>query len=263
MSVAMWIGVGLFVVIYAIISSELVNKTIIVLVGASLFIVLHLIGTAEAFSSIDWNVIFLLISMMIIVGITRKTGIFQYIAIKTAKLAKGDPMTILILMSFITAFISAFLDNVTTVMIITPVTILIAVELGISPIPFIITEAIASNVGGTATLIGDPPNIMIGSAAGLDFVSFLVNLTPVILVIMAILSGVYYLMFSKKLHVSNERKARVMDFDEQIDHGQAPPHQVRSCAGPRHTRLPLPRAHRCRSLGDCPVRGLRPHDAHG
>ncbi len=214
MSVAMWIGVGLFVVIYAIISSELVNKTIIVLVGASLFIVLHLIGTAEAFSSIDWNVIFLLISMMIIVGITRKTGIFQYIAIKTAKLAKGDPMTILILMSFITAFISAFLDNVTTVMIITPVTILIAVELGISPIPFIITEAIASNVGGTATLIGDPPNIMIGSAAGLDFVSFLVNLTPVILVIMAVLSGVYYLMFSKKLHVSNERKARVMDFDE-------------------------------------------------
>ncbi len=207
-------GVGLFVVIYAIISTELVNKTIIVLIGASLYIILHLIGTAEAFSSIDWNVIFLLISMMIIVGITRKTGIFQFIAIKTAKLAKGDPMAILILMSFITAFISAFLDNVTTVMIITPVTILIAVELGISPIPFIITEAIASNVGGTATLIGAPPNIMIGSAANLDFISFIVNLTPVILVIMVVLSGVYYLMFSKKLHVSNERKARVMEFDE-------------------------------------------------
>jgi len=214
MSIAMWIGIGLFFLIYVIISTELVNKTIIALVGGTLFIFLRIISTEKAFQVIDWNVIFLLISMMIIVGITKRTGIFQYVAIKAAKLAKGNPMAIMILMSFITAFFSAFLDNVTTVMIITPVTILIAVELGISPVPFIIVEAIASNIGGTATLIGDPPNIMIGSAANLDFNSFLVNLTPVVLILMVVLSGVYYLLFAKSMHVSNERKAKIMEFDE-------------------------------------------------
>jgi Na+/H+ antiporter NhaD/arsenite permease-like protein len=173
-----------------------------------------MIDTEKAYQVIDWNVIFLLISMMIIVGITKKTGIFQYVAIKTAKLAKGDPMTIMILMGLITAVFSALLDNVTTVLILTPVTILIAVVLGISPIPFIITEAISSNIGGTATLIGDPPNIMIGSAANLDFVSFLVNLAPVVLILLAVTSVIYYLIFSKKMHVSNERKAKIMEFDE-------------------------------------------------
>lgn len=210
----MWLGIGLFIIIYVIISTELVHKTIISLVGGSLFILSHIISTETAYRVIDWNVIFLLISMMIIVGITKKTGVFQYVAIKTAKLAKGDPMVIMILMSFVTAFFSAFLDNVTTVLIITPVTILIAVELGIDPIPFIITEAIASNIGGTATLIGDPPNIMIGSAAHLDFISFVKNLTPVVIIIMIVLAGMYFLMFGKKMHVSNERKAKIMDFDE-------------------------------------------------
>jgi Na+/H+ antiporter NhaD/arsenite permease-like protein len=210
----MWVGLGLFAAIYVIISAELVNKTIISLLGAALFIVFQIIGTNKAFSVIDWNVIFLLISMMIIVGITKKTGVFQYVAIKAAKLAKGEPIVILVLLSLITALFSAFLDNVTTVLIITPVTILIAVELGISPIPFIINVAIASNVGGTATLIGDPPNIMIGSAAKLDFMDFLTNLMPIILLLMVVLSGISYILFSKKLHVSNERKARIMEFDE-------------------------------------------------
>ncbi|HUW69124.1 MAG TPA: ArsB/NhaD family transporter [bacterium] len=214
MSTAMWIGLGLFVTIYVFISAELVNKTIISLLGASLFIVFQIIGTNKAFSVIDWNVIFLLISMMIIVGITKKTGVFQYVAIKAAKFAKGEPLAILVLMSLITALFSALLDNVTTVLIIAPVTILIAVELGISPIPFIVSIAIASNIGGTATLIGDPPNIMIGSAAKLDFMSFIVNLSPIILVLLVVLSGISYLLFAKKLHVSNERKARIMEFDE-------------------------------------------------
>lgn len=214
MSTAMWIGLGLFITIYVFISAELVNKTIISLLGASLFIVFQIIDTNKAFSVIDWNVIFLLISMMIIVGITKKTGVFQYVAIKAAKFAKGEPMAILVLLSLITALISAFLDNVTTVLIITPVTMLMAVELGISPVPFIVSVAIASNIGGTATLIGDPPNIMIGSAAKLDFMSFIVNLAPIILILMVVFSGISYLLFAKKLHVTNERKARIMEFDE-------------------------------------------------
>ena len=214
MSLAMWIGIGLFVLVYIIISTDLINKTVVALLGASLFIFAGLIKPENVYGFIDWNVVFLLVSMMVIVNITRKTGIFQYIAIKTAKLAKGEPIAILILMAMITCTISAFLDNVTTVLIIMPVLILIAVELGTSPIPFIITGAIASNVGGTATLIGDPPNIMIGSAANLDFISFVVNLGPLVLILMAVLALVYYLMYRKELVVSNERKAKIMDFDE-------------------------------------------------
>ncbi len=214
MSFAMWVGVGLFVLVYVFISTEVVNKTIVALLGASFFIVMHIIDAEEAYRIIDWNVIFLLLSMMIIVGITKKTGIFQYVAIKAAKAARGEPMVILILLSAITAVFSALLDNVTTILIITPVTILIAVELGVDPIPFIITEAISSNIGGTATLIGDPPNIMIGSAANFDFMSFVANLTPIVLILLVVLAGIYFLMFNKKLHVSNERKAKIMDFDE-------------------------------------------------
>jgi len=193
---------------------DVFNKTIIVLIGASIFIALGFINQEKAFLSIDWNVIFLLISMMIIVGITKNTGLFQFIAIKAAKFAKGEPVLILILLSLITALFSAFLDNVTTVLILTPVCILIAVELGISPIPFVISIAIASNIGGTATLIGDPPNIMIGSAAGLNFNDFLINLTPVILIILVVFCFVFYFMFKKKLVVTIERKARIMNFDE-------------------------------------------------
>jgi Na+/H+ antiporter NhaD/arsenite permease-like protein len=210
----MWIGIGLFVLVYIIISTDLINKTVVALLGASLFIFAGLIKPENVYGFIDWNVVFLLVSMMVIVNITRKTGVFQYIAIKTAKLAKGEPIAILILMAMITCTISAFLDNVTTVLIIMPVLILIAVELGTSPIPFIITGAIASNIGGTATLIGDPPNIMIGSAANLDFISFVVNLAPLVLILMAVLALIYYLMYRKELVVSNERKAKIMDFDE-------------------------------------------------
>jgi Na+/H+ antiporter NhaD/arsenite permease-like protein len=178
------------------------------------FIVLHVIGQEEAFRSIDWNVIFLLISMMIIVGITKSTGLFQYVAIKTAKAAKGHPMKILLGLSAVTALFSAVLDNITTILIIAPVTLLIAVELGVSPVPFIISEAMASNIGGTATLIGDPPNIMIGSAAHLDFLSFLYNLAPAIIVVFIVFSGIIYLLFRKEMEVSNERRARIMEFDE-------------------------------------------------
>jgi Na+/H+ antiporter NhaD/arsenite permease-like protein len=209
----MGISAGLFVVIYILLSMEKINKSVLVLFGASLFVFIHVIDAVKAFEMIDWNVIFLLIGMMIIVGITKRTGLFQYVAITAAKAVKGDPIKILILLSLITAVFSALLDNVTTVLILTPVTILIAVELGLSPVPFIIAEAIASNIGGTATLIGDPPNIMIGSKANLDFMAFLTNLGPVILIIITVSSLMFILLFRKQLHVSNERKARIMEFD--------------------------------------------------
>ena len=208
------IALVIFVITYIIMSTEILNKTVIVLFGAAIFIILGIINQHKAFEEIDWNVIFLLIGMMIIVGITKRTGVFQFVAIKAAKFAKGDPIKILILLSLITALFSAFLDNVTTVLILTPVSILIAVELGVSPLPFVISEAIASNIGGAATLIGDPPNIMIGSAAKISFASFLTNLGPVILINLIVLFFILFLIFRKKLSVTYERRARIMEFDE-------------------------------------------------
>ncbi len=208
------VALAIFVGAYVFIATEMVNKTVVALLGGAVFVMIGAIGQEEAFRVIDWNVIFLLVSMMVIVNITRTTGLFQYVAIKTAKAARGNPVKILILLSVVTGLFSAFLDNVTTILILTPVTILIAVELGISPVPFIMSEAVVSNMGGTMTLIGDPPNIMIGSAAGLDFLSFIVNLAPVIIVIVLLFCVVSFYRFRKKLVVSNERKARIMEFDE-------------------------------------------------
>ncbi len=214
MDIKVVFAVVTFIVIFAIITTEKINKTLISLLGASLFILTAVIPQKKAFGEVDWNVIFLLIGMMIIVGITRQTGLFQFIAIKMAKIARGEPFKILLFLSLTTALFSAFLDNVTTVLILTPITILIAVELGISPTPFIISEVLASNIGGTATLIGDPPNIMIGSAAHLSFIDFLVNLGPLILIIIVIYSFIAYLLWGKKMQVPNEKKARIMEFDE-------------------------------------------------
>lgn len=208
------IPVIIFGAVYLAITTEIVNKTAAALLGAMLMVILGIMNQETAYRDVDWNVIFLLVGMMIIVSITKKTGFFQFVAIKVAKAARGDPMAILVLLSLVTALFSAFLDNVTTVLIIVPITFLIAVELGISPKPFVISLALASNIGGTATLIGDPPNIMIGSAAGLGFMDFIVNLMPVILVLLILYSGLVFLFFKKDLMVSNERKARIMNFDE-------------------------------------------------
>lgn len=208
------IPVVIFIAVYGAITTELLNKTAAALLGAMLMVIFGVLDQESAFKYIDWNVIFLLIGMMILMGLTKQTGVFQYMAIKIAKFSRGEPIVILILLSLVTALVSAVLDNVTTVLLIVPIAILIAVELGISPVPFVVALAIASNVGGTATLIGDPPNIMIGSAANLSFMDFLANLTPVILIILVINSFMILLLFKKKLQVSNERKARIMNFDE-------------------------------------------------
>jgi Na+/H+ antiporter NhaD/arsenite permease-like protein len=202
-----------FAVTYLMIITEWINKMTIALLGAFVLIFAGIMTQDVAMSYIDWNVIFLLIGMMIIMGVIKETGVFQYIAIKTAKIARGNPIRIMLLMFLVTALISAFLDNVTTVMIIVPVNILIARELGISPVPLVISQAVASNIGGTATLIGDPPNILIGSATGLTFLDFTIHLSPVIIVITAISMLMIYLLFRNKLVVSNENKARLMEFD--------------------------------------------------
>jgi Na+/H+ antiporter NhaD/arsenite permease-like protein len=216
MSLRMILALSLFVVSFILISTEKINKTLVAIIAAMLFISMGLIDQQEAFYHVDWNVIFLLIGMMIIVGITKNTGLFQYIAIWTAKAVKGDPVKILIALAMITAVLSAMLDNVTTILIITPVSILIAVELGISPAPFVISNAIASNIGGTATLIGDPPNIMIGSAVGLSFMDFLVTLGPVVLLTLLVLSLLIFLFFRKQLQVSKQRRGRIMEFNEAL-----------------------------------------------
>ncbi|MFW2365438.1 MAG: ArsB/NhaD family transporter [Desulforhopalus sp.] len=213
-----WIATSIFLVSYAVIISEKIHKTKVALFGAAFTLISKVLLQHEAFHEIDlgvdWNVIFLLISMMIIINIMTKTGVFQYVAIKCAKIAKGEPFKIMMIFAVITAIGSAFLDNVTTVLLLGPVTLLIADQLEINPIPYLITEALASNIGGTATLIGDPPNIMIASKAGLNFMDFIVHLTPAIIIIFIIWMAVWKMLFGKRLYVREELKIRIMSLNE-------------------------------------------------
>ena len=219
MNATFWVATAIFIVAYGLIILDKIHKTIIALVGASLVIALGIISQNEAFSSldlgIDWNVIFLLVSMMIIINIMKPTGVFEYVAIKSAKVAKGNPLVIMCIFSVFTAVTSAFLDNVTTVLLIAPVTIAICHKLDLDVIPFLITEAIASNIGGTATLIGDPPNIMIGSKAELGFMPFVYNLTPVIIICLIVYVITIVIVFKKSLQVKEELRAQVMAMDEK------------------------------------------------
>ena len=164
---------------------------------------------------VNFDVIFTLAGMMVLVNVLSGTGIFQYIAIWCAKKAKGSPIRTMILLVFATAVLSAFLDNVTTVLLVAPVTLLVASELSVSAIPFLMAETMASNIGGTATLIGDPPNLIIGSVAGLDFAAFLVNLAPFILVILVVYCIILKLYYGKRMHVTLEQRARIMELDEK------------------------------------------------
>lgn len=203
---------------YALIISEKVHRTITAIFGAALLVTLgtlmNFYHQEEAIAAVDFNTIGLLIGMMIIVGITKETGVFQYVAIKTAKFAKGDPWYIMILFSLITAVFSAFLDNVTTVMLMVPMTLVICDNLSINPIPFLLTEIFMSNVGGAATLIGDPPNILIGSAAGLSFTQFLINLGPPILISIVVLIGVIKILYKKRIQTDKENMEKIMSLNE-------------------------------------------------
>jgi Na+/H+ antiporter NhaD/arsenite permease-like protein len=207
-------AVALFALVLLLIALELVNRTVIALLGAGILLAFGVVGQEEAGSEfVDWNTIGLLAGMMIIVVILEKTGVFEYLAIKSAQWGKARPGRILILLALVTAFLSAFLDNVTTVILMVPVTFLIADALDSSPMPFLLTQVMASNIGGAATLIGDPPNILIGSAAGLSFAEFVVNLTPVVLLTLPAVLGVLYLMFRKELHYNKDAEEVILSMD--------------------------------------------------
>jgi Na+/H+ antiporter NhaD/arsenite permease-like protein len=212
----MMISIIVFIVVYALLITERMNKAVAVVLGACLYLLFHFIPFDNAVEHIDMNVIFLLIGMMMIVKITEQSGVFEYIAIKSAKMVKADPIAFLAVLFVITAFFSAMLDNVTTVLLISPIALLLATQMEVGALPFVITVILSSNIGGTATLIGDPPNIMIGSAAGLSFMDFLVNLAPAILVISVITMGILILLFKKQLVVSDLNRKRIMAMDEKM-----------------------------------------------
>lgn len=193
---------AIFVGIYALIVTEKIHRTLAALLGASLVILLRLIDQEEAFAAVDFNVIFLLAGMMIIANVMAKTGVFQWIAVEAVRRTQGRPYQLLVVTSVITAVVSAFLDNVTTVVLLTPITFFVAQRLGTSPVPFLISQVLASNIGGTATLIGDPPNLIIGSQMGKDFNDFLVNLAPV-----ATVALVVYLIMARWLFRDELRAA--------------------------------------------------------
>lgn len=210
----MVLALAIFVVTYVLIITEWVNKMLAAMIGGFTIILVGILTQQEALLAVDWNVIFFLIGMMMVISVLKKTGVFMYLAIKTAKVARGKPLWIMILMFLVTAFLSAFLGSVTTVMILVPVVMLICDELKISPVSFIITMVIASNMGGAATMVGDPPNILIGSATSYTFLDFLFNLTPPILIASGTSVVLMYLIYHKKLTVTNENRARLLSYKE-------------------------------------------------
>src|ERR671919_2928416 len=178
-------GLAIFVFTYAAIATERLHKTLAAMAGGVAMVLLGIVSQEQAFEEIDFNVIFLLAGMMILAGIIRKTGVFGWVAVRAARLAGGDPYRILVVLSVITAVASSLLDNVTTVVLVGPITLFLAARLGMSPFPLIVSEILASNIGGASTLIGHPPNILIGSAADLDFAAFLFNMAPLAVVLLA------------------------------------------------------------------------------
>ncbi|MBP7711495.1 MAG: ArsB/NhaD family transporter [Gammaproteobacteria bacterium] len=210
-----WVAGGLFVVTYAVVMSERVNRAIVALLAAGLMIFAGILTQDAAIDGVDFNTLGLLTGMMVIVAVTKRSGVFQYLAIWSAKKVQARPWGILVMLTLVTALLSAFLDNVTTVLLIAPVTLLIAEELRVSPYPFLFSEIFASNIGGTATLIGDPPNIMIGSAVDLTFNDFVMNLSPVVLVVLLVTLVPIYLIWGRKMHAEPQYRERVMRFDER------------------------------------------------
>jgi Na+/H+ antiporter NhaD/arsenite permease-like protein len=206
----LWVATVVLIATYGAIMSERLNRAVVALLGAGFLIAVGLFDQAEALRGVDWNTIALLTGMMIIVAVTKKCGVFQYVAIVAAQAVRARPAGLLVMLSVVTALFSALLDNVTTVLLIAPVTLVITRELKIPPYPFLFAEIFASNIGGTATLIGDPPNILIGSLAGLSFNDFILNLTPIIVVVMAAQLVVTHLVWGRHMGASATDEKRVM-----------------------------------------------------
>ena len=200
-----YVAGGIFLVAYALIASERYDRTLVALLGAMLVIVLGIVDQQEAFAAIDFNVIFLLVGMMVMAGALRKTGFFEFVAGHAIRLSRGEPFRLLVSLTVFTAVLSAFLDNVTTVVLIAPITLAITRTLRVNPFPYLISMVFASNIGGTATLIGDPPNILIGSAANLSFVDFLVNLAPVVTLILLAWIGMMRVIFYRRMDDDADR----------------------------------------------------------
>src|SRR4051812_16484013 len=213
------IAITVFVIAYILIASDRVNEALVALRGGAIVLVLGIVAADDVFFShetgIDWNVIFLLFGMMIIVGVLRQTGVFEYIAIWAAKRANGSPLRIMILLVLVTAFASALLDNVTMVLLIAPVTLLVCERLEINPIPFLIAEVLASNIGGASTLVGNPPNIIIASRAGLTFNDFLLHMTPIVLIVIAVFIALLPWLFRGSFRVDPDRVADIMSLEER------------------------------------------------
>jgi len=210
-----WVAIAIFLLTYGIIVSEKIHRTKIALVGAALIILAKIMSQEEAIGKVDFNTLGLLIGMMIVVAIAMRTGMFQYAAVRLAKAVRGNPARIMSVFFAFTAVTSAFLDNVTTVLLVTPIIFSITEILRVNPVPFLISEVFASNIGGTATLIGDPPNIMIGGATGLGFNDFIVNLTPIILVIGVVTNWLFLMIYRRELVTSPDAERQIMTLDEK------------------------------------------------
>ena len=209
------VAIVIFVAAYALIISEKIHRTIIGICGAMLMILLGIINQETAIHHIDFNTLGLLMGMMVIVNITSETGLFNYLAIWAAKKVEAKPISLLVALSLLTAVCSALLDNVTTVLLTVPITFSITKQLNVDVKPFLIAQILSSNIGGTATLIGDPPNIMIGSAVGLQFMDFITNLTAICALIFIVTIALLILIYGKKLHTTDELREKVMQLDEK------------------------------------------------
>lgn len=210
---ATYVAASILVAMYAFIIADRINAMIVAMISAGLMIFLGVLNQELAIEGIDFNTLFLLIGMMVIVGITQRTGVFQFAAIVAAKSVKANPRALLAILTLITAVFSALLDNVTTVMLIVPITLLLTEQLKIKPYPFLFAQIFASNIGGTATLIGDPPNILIGSAQGYSFMDFVVNLGPVVAVILAVVVLFFDLIWGRKFKTSTRARAHLLRYD--------------------------------------------------
>lgn len=215
MNVPQIFSIAVFLVVIIAIMSEKVHRSVAAIAGAMVLLLSKMMTVDSAISYIDFNTIGVLIGMMLFVAVVKNSGIFEYIAIKSAKICKGNPWRIMIMFAVITALLSGFLDNVTTVLLIGPMTLAITHILGIDPVPFMITEILASNIGGAATLIGDPPNIMIGSAANLSFMDFIGNTGLASVLVMIATMICMYFIYGRKMHVAQEAMQAVMNLDEQ------------------------------------------------
>jgi len=205
--------VSIFLLALAAIASERIDRTKVALLGAILMLVTQTIDQERAIEAIDWNTIGLLAGMMLVVRLTETTGVYTYLAIRAGQLSRGQPFLVVLALAGTTAVLSAFLDNLTTVLLVVPITFLLADTLDIDPIPLVLIEIFASNIGGTATLIGDPPNIIIAGATDLTFSQFIVNLAPVVLVVLAVVVPLLFLLYRRRLQVAPEARTRVLELD--------------------------------------------------